>query len=341
MPDIETLNFIGLIDPTTVTIPDAARRAKWLAVDITITARDNNIGTVDLEKTYPRIFSGYVYKLINNAIISCEPLLWERQRIYDVELERVHDFFLQGLSSQIDYLKGIDGNLNPFDEPTGLYGNGYQRFLAAIGELGECNRLKGHRIGSISVWIPPVVEYNVEIQWEPWCDLFTDLDDDGELEVSETAGYLIPEVPNSPLNQNPLIQGTFDEIARSKGYIPVEECETLPLINYKILFNVNADIGGGQGGNRSVVINTPNQPTVTVARYNPSSTAPIGNYLEAFFGDAPCSPSNPVSPTPSTATQWIVATINTAEETFYTLLYGTSVLAANPNATIVSNIRCN
>lgn len=338
---MESLGYIDLIDPITVVIPEAARRSRWLGIDITIKARDYSIGTVDLSKTYPKIFSGYVYTLINNAIIDCVPLHWERQRIWDVELDRPHDMLLSGLVEQIDYLNAIDGNLNPFDEPTGLYATGYEKFLSGIGELGDCNRVKAHRIGAISIWIPVGVTYDINIQWEPWCDLLTDLDNDGNLELSETSGRVIPELINSVLNNNPLINATFDEVARYNGYIPLSEYGDLVKINYKIVFNVNPSTGGGVGGVRAVTVNTPTAPSVSIQVFNPSTSAPTGTYLVALTSSTGCTPSTTVTPTRSNGTQWVVATITTLTGTFYSLLYGTSVLSANPTATITSNLRCN
>lgn len=224
MPEVESLEYDELVDPTTIIIPTEAINSKWLAIDLTILERDSFIGNADYSKLYDRLFCGYWYLLKNQCILDYGLFQFERQRIYEHEFTRIHDALTQANLTQSNYLKAIDGSLNPFDEPTGLYGNGYERYIDGLNTFEGCNRLPAHKLGAVSVWIPVGVMYSIKIQWLDWCDLLSDTDDDGDLDVTPAKGEPILEEINPPLGQNDFESQTFDDVARRAGYILASDC---------------------------------------------------------------------------------------------------------------------
>lgn len=324
---IEAAQFDLDEDFSTFFIPDKFRFMQELWIQVRITERLRETGTIKLDSPIPRMWTGYYYLLADNCVFKSGPIEYQNQEIYrginlswNAEIaanENSYNLSTPEVPPDIDAVdETSEADLWASDDDENYYlirqlPIDRVTFLVPRGCKLTIN-LCGIRFSPLSVFGP-----------DNDINLYEDNDNDGVpdlLKKNPDNPFQFPEIDEG------LLISDFDAIARNRGYILASECEVVSDGIYQAVWNVGSNSCGGQNGLRTAVFSAPVVSQLSqgpVIRASPVSQAPPGLWIFPAIGPAACQPQQIQSVTPSGSGVWYYASIlGHPDSPIYVLLFG-------------------
>lgn len=232
MSEVVTRTIDDIVDSVTIQFEPQEIQARYLAVDIEILERANEVGVANYAVYVPRLWSGYWYLTNNESVIESGAIQWTRARIYQKEYHGTLKLLNEVYRVSAAAWKLQEGTFDPLPDPLEPFSDIYKAHKEvsilvanALSELSECGSSLAHLVSDLRLYVPLGVVLKVKIHHLPYClvaaiDPATD-----ELELVEDNPQKPLEPINPPLDMVPQPRD-FDEIVRDRGWIRPDECST-------------------------------------------------------------------------------------------------------------------